>query len=160
MLHVIDYSNEAKDRFVDNVNSVLSEIDAGAIPQLQVFNKIDLLGDFEPKIVRDKFSKPSKVWISAAEGSGIELLRRAISELLAGSVIMETVRLAPNLTRLRSQLYSNGFVEEESIDNEGFYHLKVRLPNVELERLTHQGAVIEAVPNVGSSKTAKRLAVG
>ena len=160
LLHVIDYSNEAKDKFVDNVNDVLSEIDAGAIPQLQVFNKIDLLGDFEPKIVRDKFSKPSKVWISAADGSGIDLLRKAISELLAGSVIMETIRLAPSLTRLRSQLYSKGFVEEELIDNEGFYHLKVRLPNAELERLTHQGAVIEAVPNVVSSKTAKRQAVG
>ena len=160
LLHVIDFSNEAKEKFVDNVNTVLSEIDAGAIPQLQVFNKIDLLGDFEPKLVRDKFSKPSKVWISAADGIGMDLLREAISELLAGSVIMETIRLAPNLTRLRSQLYSNGFVEEEIIDNEGFYHLKVRLPNAELERLTHQGAEIEAVPNVLSSKTAKRLAVG
>ena len=160
LLHVIDYSNEEKDKFIDNVNSVLTEIDARAIPQLQVFNKIDLLGGFEPKIERDKFDKPSKVWISAVEGAGIDLLRKAIAEILAGSVVSEKIRLAPNLTRLRSQIFSKGFVEEEHIDEEGYYHLRVRLPNAELERLTHQGAIIEAGPIVVSSKNAERLEMG
>jgi GTP-binding protein HflX len=160
LLHVIDYSNEEKDKFIDNVNSVLTEIDARAIPQLQVFNKIDLLGGFEPKIERDKFDKPSKVWISAVEGAGIDLLRKAIAEILAGSVVSEKIRLAPNLTRLRSQIFSKGFVEEEHIDEEGYYHLRVRLPNAELERLTHQGAIIEAGPIVVSSKNAEKLEMG
>lgn len=157
LLHVIDYSNGSKENYVSEVNDVLVEIGADSVPQLQVFNKIDLIGEFEPKVVCDKFGTPKKVWISAYRGLGIDILRKAIAEVLAGIVATEIIRLAPDLTRLRSQLYAKGFVESEHIDDMGFYHLNVRLPQKELERITQQGAKIEVAPKLVSSKNNDRI---
>ena len=33
------------------------------------------------------------------------------------------------------KLYEKGFIEDERIDESGFYHLEIRLPKQELERL-------------------------
>ena len=158
LLHVIDYSNEEQDSYVGKVNEVLTEIGAVSIPQLQVFNKIDLISDFEPKIDYDKFGVPTKVWISAYRGLGLDILRKAMAEALAGTIAKESIRLSPDLTRLRSQLYAKGFVEAERIDDMGFYHLKVRLPNRELDRVTQQGAVIEIAPKVLAKRTNDSIA--
>jgi hypothetical protein len=49
---------------------------------------------------------------------------------------------------LRSKLYEKGFIEAERIDESGFYHLCVRLPKGELERMVQQGAVIEQTPEL------------
>ena len=60
----------------------------------------------------------------------------------------ETIRIAPEQTRLRSKLYEKGFIEDERIDESGFYHLEIRLPKQELERLMQQGAVLEQTPEL------------
>ncbi|MDD9894364.1 MAG: hypothetical protein OXU24_01075, partial [Gammaproteobacteria bacterium] len=89
--------------------------------------------------------------IAAQKGIGIDHLQKAISEVLAGTLVSETIRIAPQQTRLRSKLYANGFIEAERIDESGFYHLEVRLPKQELERVMQQGAVIEQTPELVES---------
>ena len=148
LLHVIDCAHESHEDYIEEVNDVLEEIGAESVSQLKVFNKIDLLDAFYPRIEYGENGVPNKVWISAQKGLGLEALLQAISEVLAGSLVSETIRIAPDQTRLRSKLYEKGFIEAERIDESGFYHLGVRLPKVELERVVQQGAVIEQTPEL------------
>ena len=143
LLHVIDCAHESHEDYIEEVNDVLEEIGADSVFQLKVFNKIDLLDAFDPRIEYGENGGPEKVWISAQKGLGLELLLEAISEVLAGTLVSETIRIAPDQARLRSKLYEKGFIEAERIDESGFYHLCVRLPKGELERMVQQGAVIE-----------------
>lgn len=135
LLHVIDAANPAHPEFMEEVANVLEEIDASSVPQLQVFNKIDLIPDCEPQLHRDADGKPARVWLSAKTGAGINLLQEAVAELLAGTLTNTTLVLEPQHGRLRSQLYAKGFVEDEAIDDRGFYHVQVRLPRLDLERI-------------------------
>jgi GTP-binding protein HflX len=148
LLHIIDCAHESHIDYIDEVNNVLKEIGAESVPQLQILNKIDLLERTKPEIEYDENQIPKRVWISAQKGIGIDLLLRAVSEILAGSLVSETIRIAPEQTRLRSKLYEKGFIEDERIDESGFYHLEIRLPKQELERLMQQGAVLEQTPEL------------
>ncbi|MDD9890314.1 MAG: GTPase HflX [Gammaproteobacteria bacterium] len=151
LLHIIDCAHESHAHYIEEVNNVLEEIGADAVPQLKIFNKIDLLDGIEPRIDYNENGVPIGVWISAQKGIGIDHLQKAISEVLAGTLVSETIRIAPQQTRLRSKLYANGFIEAERIDESGFYHLEVRLPKQELERVMQQGAVIEQTPELVES---------
>ena len=52
LLHVIDAATEERGRNIDQVQDVLAEIGAEDIPQLQVFNKVDLL-EQPPRLERN-----------------------------------------------------------------------------------------------------------
>ncbi|WP_373741662.1 GTPase HflX [Neisseria sp.] len=83
LLHVVDASNPDSERQIDDVNAVLEEIGAHGIPQLLVYNKIDLLhGDNrrEAGILRDVQGRAAAVNISVAEGAGLDALREAVAE--------------------------------------------------------------------------------
>jgi GTP-binding protein HflX len=137
LLHVTDAADPERDVLIDVVNGVLDEIGAGEVPQLMVFNKIDLLradvpgdqeavdGDREPRaasprIDRDKDAAPRAVWLSAATGEGLDLLKQAIGERLAGSRVHAELRLPPRAGRLRARLIEIGAVKSEHYDDEGW----------------------------------------
>lgn len=138
LLHVVDAANDLHPDHISDVDKVLTEIGASSVEQLLVFNKIDLLPRVEPHIQRSKSGKPNKVWVSAKTGAGMELLQIAMSELLAGTIASETLRLSPEQAKLRSQLYEHGFIEEEHIDELGFYELRVKMPHSDLDRVLRQ----------------------
>jgi GTPase len=79
LLHVVDSSSLAREAQIDEVNKVLEEIGAADIPQLFVWNKIDLNG-LPPGLERDEYGKISRVRLSAVTGEGLELLRLALTE--------------------------------------------------------------------------------
>lgn len=83
LLHVVDATNTEKKECNQAVNSVLKQIHTDHITQLVVVNKIDLLADKPPHLERNAAGLPTKVWISAQSGIGIDLLRTAIIECLA-----------------------------------------------------------------------------
>jgi GTP-binding protein HflX len=82
LLHVVDSASPARDEQVAEVNMVLAEIRADAIPQILVFNKSDLTG-LAPEIQRDECGKISRVRLSARTGDGVGLLRAALAEVAA-----------------------------------------------------------------------------
>ncbi len=84
LLHVVDASSTTRDAQIAAVNSVLTEIGADHIPQVLVYNKIDLSG-VEPRFERDEYGKISHLWISARQGSGLDLGRAALEEYAAGA---------------------------------------------------------------------------
>ncbi|MFK7864865.1 MAG: ribosome rescue GTPase HflX [Pseudohongiellaceae bacterium] len=140
LLHVIDAANESHQEFVHEVNTVLAEIKADSVPQLQVMNKIDLTEDALPQIQRNEQGIPVRVWVSAKTGAGIELLIEAVSELLGGEMADEVLLIKPSHARLRSQLYQQGYIEEEQLNENGLYQLRVKMPSRELERLLKKGS--------------------
>lgn len=79
LLHVVDGSSPVRDEQIDQVNAVLREIGADHIPQVLVWNKIDLAG-VRPAIERDEYDKIRRVFASAHTGEGVDLLRQAIVE--------------------------------------------------------------------------------
>ncbi|MBT9612749.1 MAG: GTPase HflX [Burkholderiales bacterium] len=79
LLHVVDASSAARDSQIEQVNSVLTEIGAAQSPQILVMNKIDAAG-LPPRVERDEYGKISRVWISAASGDGLDLVRLALVE--------------------------------------------------------------------------------
>ncbi|MDQ3259260.1 MAG: GTPase HflX [Pseudomonadota bacterium] len=81
LLHVVDAANPRRDEQIDDVNAVLSEIGAHEIPQLFVWNKIDLALPLEAGLTRDEYGNIRTVRISALTGYGLETLRSAVLEI-------------------------------------------------------------------------------
>lgn len=79
LLHVVDAANPMREMQVEEVNKVLEEIGAFNVPQLIVWNKIDLKNQ-EPAIERDAEGVPVAVRVSALTGAGLDLLRQALAE--------------------------------------------------------------------------------
>lgn len=144
LLHVIDAHEPERDQQIEQVLAVLAEIGADQLPQLEVCNKIDLLSDVGPHIQRDAAGKPVRVWVSAAQGLGLDLVRQAIAELLGEDLFCGTLRLPQQAGRLRAQLFANGAVQHEAHDEQGACLLEVRLPRVELNRLLSREGLVPA----------------
>ena len=134
LLHVIDAATEERDDNILQVEEVLAEIGADEIPQLRVYNKIDML-EQEPRIDRDESGRPERVWVSAVTGEGRELLLQAIAELVGQDMVSEQVTLNPDQGKLRAALYQLGAVETEQHSEDGMAHLSVRLPRADWNRL-------------------------
>jgi GTP-binding protein HflX len=138
LLHVIDAATDDRDANIYQVQDVLAEIGAQDIPQLLVFNKLDLLQQ-EPRIDRDADGKPERVWLSAATGAGTDLLLQAMAELVGQDMVSEELQLEPNQGELRAALYRLGAVETENYSDDGVAHLSVRLPRADWNRLMKKG---------------------
>ncbi|MCF2856906.1 GTPase HflX [Pseudoalteromonas sp. SMS1] len=143
-LHVVDVADQRRKENIEQVQSVLEEIEADEIPQLLVYNKIDLVEEIQPKIDRDDEGMPIRVWLSAQANEGIELLSQAISELLAKKMFSNRLVLPPAFGKLRGALFNLNAVNHESYDEQGNWLLDVRLPQADWERLKkEQGPEIE-----------------
>ncbi len=138
LLHVVDAASHERDGNMHQVQDVLSEIGAADIPQLQVFNKLDLL-EQSPRLERNADGLPVRVWLSATTGAGIDLLLQAIAELVGRDMVCEEVHLDPKQGGLRAALYSMGAVENEHYSDDGVAHLRVRLPRADWNRLMKKG---------------------
>ena len=134
LLHVVDVSANNRDELMADVEAVLGEIKADGLPQLIVFNKLDLL-EQPARIVRDEAGTPTAVYLSAATGEGIDLLVGAVMELLSRALFDEEITLDPQRARLRAALYDMGAVCKEEWEPDGSSRLHVRLPLADWRRL-------------------------
>jgi len=88
ILHVIDSASPGRERQIEAVELVLKEIGADAVPQLRVYNKLDLTG-VAPGVGRDEYGRLQNVYVSAQTGAGLELLREALSEILLANRVQD-----------------------------------------------------------------------
>lgn len=79
LVHVVDANSPVRTEQIFQVNQVLKEIGADHIPQLIVFNKIDLAG-LEPSVALNEYGKIDRIFLSARTGVGLSLLRDAIAD--------------------------------------------------------------------------------
>jgi GTP-binding protein HflX len=95
LLHVVDVNNGNRDDQIAEVNKVLTEIGAANIPQILVFNKIDLQ-DIPPGVQRDDYGRICRVFLSAKSGEGLDELRSA---LLEARTARQTAEVIENHTK-------------------------------------------------------------
>jgi len=140
LLHVADASNPRRDEQAVAVNGVLEEIGASQIPQILVYNKIDRLQS-PPRIDRDADGRAVAVWISAEEGTGLDLLKQAVAERLSRFARHARLRVPSSAGALRSRLYAARAVRAESTADDGSIELAVELPDPELLALARTAGV-------------------
>ncbi len=138
ILHVIDCADKNRDEHIQAVNEVLAELETQDIPKLCIYNKIDQLDNpniSEPRIDYSDKNIPSKVWLSAANKNGFDELFEAIALLLKPNRFKETLSLSPKYGALRSDLFKNQCVINESVDAEGNMILDVIIDHIDLQQL-------------------------
>ena len=137
-LHVIDCADERLQDNVAQVELVLEEIEANELPQLLVYNKVDMLPDAAPRLERDESGRPRAVWVSALTGEGLALLLQVIGEFLLPGIAQHQLELPPSAGRLRSLFYQMKAIQSEQITEHGSLLLAIRMPQSDWNRLLKQ----------------------
>ncbi len=149
LLHVIDAADEEREACIRQVDAVLAEIGAQDVPQLEVYNKADLIGA-EPRVEHDADGLVRRVWVSAATGAGLDLLKQALAERFRTARVHGWLRLPPTAGRLRARLFEAGAVLDERVTDAGEWVLEVRMAQrtwQELHRHGAENAHLEPAPN-------------
>ena len=109
LLHVVDASSENKERQMEVVGEVLTQLEANNKPQLVVYNKCDKLEDtgFLPQ---NRLNGTACVAVSASTGMGTDKLKQAIADKLSEMRTELSVLLPLDSGALISRIYKNGQV--------------------------------------------------
>ena len=127
LLVVIDAADPQRRERIDSVFEVLAEIGADNTPILMVFNQIDRLPNVMAHLDHDAQGAPARVWVSAREGCGMEMLRDAIAERVRQGETLPPMRLPARL--------SLGAVTAESQLSDGSWELSVTMDAGRLKHL-------------------------
>ena len=167
LLHVVDAADPLHEERIQQVRDVLREIGAAQVPELLVFNKIDLLaGQQVPDVAacRDsspaamKAAEPPRVQgvfpVSAVTGAGIEALVDGIGHALGVAAPHEVVLDSAD-GRTRAWLYRSGAVLGEQAMEDGSLHLTLKADDALLAQLETSSQVLlrrnDAVHKISSA---------
>ena len=129
LLHIIDANDPNCDDTIAAVDTVLADIGADKVPQVKVYNKIDLLEGVEPHYENDS------VCLSATDNRGTMLLHEAIKEHLQTKFVHLTIKLTAEQASVRAKLHALKAIREETFNDEGYWQLSIVLPMLEWDRL-------------------------
>jgi GTP-binding protein HflX len=152
LLHVIDAADPHRSERIAQVNEVLQEVGAGELPQIEVFNKVDLL-DEAPHVDMDHSDMGAggqvrRVWLSAQSGVGLELLIDAIGRFIGPELVHRHVVLQPQDGRARARFFAAGAVLKERTLPDGATDLEVSMPRRAFEHLCrNEGIAFESELN-------------
>ncbi|GAA4862900.1 ribosome rescue GTPase HflX [Luteimonas vadosa] len=151
LLHVIDAADPQRAERIEQVDAVLADIGADEIPQLLVYNKLDRVEGAQPRHEQPGGDDPDaiareRVWISARDGTGLDLLRNVLATRLGLRRVQAELRLPTSAGRLRARLHQLDAVREESQDEDG-WRMDIDLALADAARLAAQddGAPIRAL---------------
>ncbi len=150
LLHVVDAADPEHTERITQVNAVLEEVGAGTLPQIQIFNKCDLVGE-SARIETDQHGQARRIWLSARTGEGTDLLIAAMGKFLGPSITHCRIRLAPNFGRARARLYSVGAVLQETVLDSGDVELDVSMPTLALQQLCSSEGIASAMLDAQAS---------
>ena len=105
LLHVIDAHSPQRAVQVAEVEDVLGQIGAGEVPRIEVYNKIDLMGDAGPRVEYDAQGEVTRVWLSAVTGVGVDGLIAALTDWYRQDLVSGQLQLGPADGRLRAILF-------------------------------------------------------
>ena len=97
LLHVVDAASPNLAEQMAEVERVLAEIGADAVPQVLVYNKCDLLDDTaQPRVDHDEVEvhpgvRRPRVFVSARDGRGLDTLRQVIAGVVRARLNVEPV---------------------------------------------------------------------
>ena len=131
LVHVVDASDANNDAQVTAVDEVLGEIGVAGMPQIRVYNKIDLIDAEES--ARLAARAPSAVFVSAARGTGLDELRRRIAVEASRRSRHMVVVVPFNRGELLSVAHEHAEVIGETPTESG-WRLELRIPAPLVER--------------------------
>lgn len=134
LLHVVDASDEQKNERIEQVNQVLRHIGAEDCPQLLVYNKIDQTQQL-PHVDMGADNSIKRVWISALQDQGLNLLSSALSQYFDQQHHRVALTLPLQQAELRDLLYKHDAIIAESFDPSGRWNIEARLTHELYERL-------------------------
>ena len=138
IIHVVDASHPDPAGQIATVRNVIGEVGASDIPELVVFNKIDLADETQRMALRGM--EPNSVEVSARTGEGIEDLLEVIARRLPEPDVLTESLIPYDRGDLVSKLHLSGRIIEMDYRETGTYvkaYAKAELAN-ELERfVTH-----------------------
>ncbi len=105
IVHVVDASHPDPAGQIATVRDVIGEVGARGIPELIVFNKIDLADETQRMALRGM--EPASIGVSARTGEGIEELMQVIADLLPEPNVEIAVLIPYNRGDLVSKLHLN-----------------------------------------------------
>ncbi|MGH8530891.1 MAG: ribosome rescue GTPase HflX [Nevskiales bacterium] len=138
LLHVVDASDPERRPKIEQVRAVLAEIGADDVPQIEIFNKLDLCEAQAPRLERDDDGRVRRVYLSAQTGAGLDLLRDTLAEVFFADQLEGELALPPAAARLRARLFELGAVRQERHTDAGETILSVSLPRQQFERLCRE----------------------
>jgi len=144
LLHVIDAADPLRGERIAQVNTVLAEVGAGDIAQIEVFNKVDLL-DVAPQVEYGQAQGTHtgagplarRIWLSARTGAGMELLVSALGAYLGPQLAQCSVQLPPGAGRARARFYAAGAVLAEAVADNGATTLQISMPRLAYQQICH-----------------------
>ncbi|MGB6744922.1 MAG: GTPase HflX [Terracidiphilus sp.] len=95
LLHVRDAASTYGDEQKSQVEKVLGELETLAKPRIEVLNKIDLLGEAERRVLRERSAARGEAAVSALTGEGIDELLAAIDAALHSDPVVEAELRVP-----------------------------------------------------------------
>ncbi|GKT11590.1 MAG: GTPase [Thiomicrorhabdus sp.] len=132
LVHLVDASDQHREEKIKDVCDVIAEVGAEEVPQLLVFNKIDQLDPLvEPKIDFDEQGVPIRVWVSAKDGQGIDLLLHSVASFFKGEFLKVSLTLRVDAGKQRAELYTLGTILQEGFDDEGNSLFEMSLTSLE-----------------------------
>lgn len=134
LLHVVDAADPERGERIEQVNRVLDEVDAGGLPQIEVFNKADLLGE-APRVEMDADGHVRRIWLSAQTDAGTDLLIKAVGEFLGPELVHRHIVLDPAHGRARARFFAAGAVLAEQTLPGGESDLEISMPRQAFEHL-------------------------
>ena len=137
LLHVVDASDENRDSQIEEVESVLEQIQADRIQRIQIMNKIDING-VESRVDYDSEGQAKRIWLSAGTGGGLDLLRNELARFFKKEMVVGQITLLPAQARLRALLFELGAVRHEIVDQSGRFILDVCVARVDLHKLARR----------------------
>ncbi len=120
IVHVRDIAHPDSDAQAADVEQVLASLDllsgAGAVPIIEVWNKIDLLPDDRRTALAARTGADDQVAVSALTGEGIDRLRARLSDTLNGAMGRHRILLHPSDGRRRAWLHAHADVLSEQAE--------------------------------------------
>lgn len=137
LLHVVDIASERRDENIEQVNEVLEEIEANDVPQILVYNKLDLTGR-SPGVERDEHGVIRKVTLSAETGDGVDLLMQAIDEHFSALRVRQRVLIPVTEGGLRARIFQHFNVVQETMQDNGDWLMELEGNQADVAWLNRQ----------------------
>jgi len=148
ILHVVDHNDAEREQRREDVDKVLAGIGAQHVPQLMVFNKIDLSGH-SVSVEVNEAEVAQAVWVSAKTGAGIDMLCDTVKDRLSSERTSGWMVLLPSQGKLRAQLYNASAILSELTQDDGSVHVNIDVDTAVFEQLAreHQLKIQDIVPD-------------
>ena len=142
ILHIVDVTSDHRHSQIEQVNQVIKEIGAEGVPQIEVYNKIDLHREMSARVEMNENNSLGRVWLSASTGEGIDGLLMVITRFIRSRVQHHRLNLPPSAGKLRAHLFDMGVVRNERCDEKGGWLMEVDIESQRLEQLFRQSGLV------------------